>query len=202
MAKIRESSEVVKDRILEVAGRLFALHGIKDVTIRKIAEEAGINHALVIRYFGSKAELVTEILRREISALTYQRPGKPGQSFGLEFLRRILLETLTTHKNTMKLIVRSALDGLSPESYVDQNSERVANKLAKWIESQQAGSSNLPDPKVMSLVINAAMFSLVTNAPWLLSSVGLPPDDFEKQKEAIVDVLVWIIVQAISIPSE
>lgn len=196
MAKIRESSEVVKSRIIEVAKGLFTSHGIKDVSIRKIAEEAGINHALVIRYFGSKAELVTEILRREISALTYQRPEKPGQSFGLEFLRKILFDSLTTQRNTMKLIVRSALDGLSPESYVDENSERAAGKLAKWIESQQT-ASNLPDPKLTSLVINAAMFSFVTNAPWLLSSVGLPPDDFEKQKEAIVDVLVWIIIQAI-----
>lgn len=196
MAKIRESSEVVKSRIIEVAKGLFTSHGIKDVSIRKIAEEAGINHALVIRYFGSKAELVTEILRREISALTYQRPEKPGQSFGLEFLRKILFDSLTTQRNTMKLIVRSALDGLSPESYVDENSERAAGKLEKWIESQQT-ASNLPDPKLTSLVINAAMFSFVTNAPWLLSSVGLPPDDFEKQKEAIVDVLVWIIIQAI-----
>jgi AcrR family transcriptional regulator len=201
MAKTRESSEVVKNRIIEVAKGLFALHGIKNVSIRKIAEEAGINHALVIRYFGSKAELVTEILRREITALTFQRPEKPGQSFGLEFLRRILLDTLATHENTMKLIVRSALDGLSPESYIEDNSERVAGKLEKWIESQQTGS-NLPDPKITSLVINAAMFSFATNAPWLLSSVGLPADDFENRKEAIVDVLVWIIIKAIGAQSE
>ena len=201
MTRIRESSETVKDRIIEVARELFAQHGINGISIRKIAAEAGVNHALLIRYFGSKAELVSEILHREISALTTKQPETPEQiAEALAFIRKILLDALTTHKSMMRLIIRSALDGLSPESYVKEHSDRVANLLANWIQSHQT-DSQLPDPKLMSVVINAAMFSLVANAPWLMSSVGLPPEDFEKRKQDIVDVLMWIIVQAVGLPS-
>ena len=62
LTRQNESAEVVKDRILKVSAKLFAENGIKAVSIRKIAAEAGINHALIIRYFGSKDNLVTEIL--------------------------------------------------------------------------------------------------------------------------------------------
>jgi hypothetical protein len=95
MNKIRESSGIVKSRILDVAARLFAQHGVDSVSIRTIAAEAGINHSLVIRYFGSKDELVTAILRREISSLTGKYSVKPGQetSVGLKNLRSILLST-------------------------------------------------------------------------------------------------------------
>jgi AcrR family transcriptional regulator len=41
VVKQKESSEVVKDRILKVATELFARHGVDGVGIRKIAAEAG-----------------------------------------------------------------------------------------------------------------------------------------------------------------
>ncbi len=51
-------------------------------------------------------------------------------------LRQMLLNSMTD-KDTMRLIVRSELDGLSPESYVDENSVKAATLIAKWIQSQQ-----------------------------------------------------------------
>lgn len=97
MVKQRESSEVVKDRIIKVASKLFAQYGVKDVSIRSI-----------------------------------------------------LLDSLAAHNNTMRLIVRAGLDGLSPESYIDENSERAANILAKWIASHQV-NKQLPDAKLTSV---------------------------------------------------
>lgn len=204
MTKQRESAEIVKNRILDVASELFSKYGIKGVGIRRIAAEAGINHALVIRYFGTKDELVTEILRREISSLTSTYPLEPGQSKAgkLSHLRGVLLNTLANDKNAMKLIIRSGLDGLSPESYVSENSNRAANLIAEWIGSQQK-DKELPDPKLVSLIIVGAMFSLVSIAPWLMTSVGFAPEDFATHKEGIIDTLIWIIAQATGVqPAE
>ncbi len=201
LVKQRESSEIVKDRVLNTATDLFAQYGVSAVSIRKIAAEAGINHALIIRYFGTKDGLVKEILQRKISALAGAHPMKPEQPTveTLASLREILLNALTVDQNTMKLIVRSGLDGLSPESYVDGNGQRAANILAKWIESRQTGEG-LPDAKLVSLIIIGSMFSLVSIAPWLMTAVDLPKDDLENREQDIMDVVIWMIAQSIGLP--
>ena len=77
MGKQKESSEIVIERVLKVPTELFAEHGVDGVSIRQIAAAAGINHALIIRYFGSKDALVAEILKK-IENLTRETSVKSG----------------------------------------------------------------------------------------------------------------------------
>lgn len=50
-------------RILESARALFAQQGYDDVGMRDIGRSAGVDAALVSRYFGSKEDLFAEVLR-------------------------------------------------------------------------------------------------------------------------------------------
>ncbi|MET0908751.1 MAG: helix-turn-helix domain-containing protein, partial [Ilumatobacteraceae bacterium] len=51
-------------RIVEVAERLFALHGIDGVSLRQIAAAAGTaNNSAVNYHFGSKDGLITAIFQ-------------------------------------------------------------------------------------------------------------------------------------------
>lgn len=50
-------SQPTRDRILSAAKRLFLEAGFENTTIRAVAEEAGINASMVMRYYGSKEEL-------------------------------------------------------------------------------------------------------------------------------------------------
>lgn len=206
MAKQRESSEVVRDRILKVATELFAEYGVNGVGIRRIADEAGINHALIIRYFGSKDKLVAEILQREISKLATSYAPNPGNTpvQVLDNLRNILRHILTADRDTMKLVVRFGLDGLPQESYIGGADERAANVLAKWIALQQSRQpdENQPDARFVSMIVMGALFSLVSIGPWLLTSVGLPQEDFEKRMSDIVDTAIWMIARSTGLPFE
>src|SRR5215207_4610014 len=49
-----------REAILAAARRLFAAQGFKSATVRAIAADAGVDPALVIRHYGSKAELFAE----------------------------------------------------------------------------------------------------------------------------------------------
>ena len=49
--------------ILDAAKKLFATKGFGAATVRDICTEAGVNIALVSRYFGSKSELYAEVCR-------------------------------------------------------------------------------------------------------------------------------------------
>jgi AcrR family transcriptional regulator len=49
--------------ILAAAQRLFAEHGYSGTSLRAIGAEAGVDAALIVHFFGSKAELLTEAVR-------------------------------------------------------------------------------------------------------------------------------------------
>lgn len=51
-----------RQRIMDAAQDLFAEHGYDHVSVRAIAERAGVNLALINRYYGSKRELFHEVL--------------------------------------------------------------------------------------------------------------------------------------------
>lgn len=51
--------------VLAAATKLLAESGPQDITVRRIAECAGINHALAHRHFGTKEEIVRQALRAQ-----------------------------------------------------------------------------------------------------------------------------------------
>jgi AcrR family transcriptional regulator len=62
------------DRLIEVAERLFAEHGLDGVSLRQIAAEAGtLNNSAVRYHFGSKEALVTAIIEYRLPHIIQRR---------------------------------------------------------------------------------------------------------------------------------
>lgn len=57
----------IKNRILAAAARVYSQHGFRGATTRLIAAEAGVNEVTLFRTFGSKAELLQEMLRAQVT---------------------------------------------------------------------------------------------------------------------------------------
>jgi len=62
-----------RGQILAVAERLFALRGFRNVSVREITAEAGVNLAAVNYHFGSRDRLLFEIFRRRTGELSRER---------------------------------------------------------------------------------------------------------------------------------
>jgi AcrR family transcriptional regulator len=62
-----------RDRLLNSAEQLFALHGLESVSIRDITESADANAAAIHYHFGSKADLVAAIFHRRAETLGQRR---------------------------------------------------------------------------------------------------------------------------------
>jgi AcrR family transcriptional regulator len=62
-----------KDRLLESAGILFSAKGFRDVSVREIAEHAGVNSTLVGYYFRGKQALFNEVYRSHAAPLALER---------------------------------------------------------------------------------------------------------------------------------
>ena len=61
----------MREILLEAAMTLFAKHGYEKVTIKAIAEEAGVTSGMISYYFGGKGGLYREVLRSLF--LAYER---------------------------------------------------------------------------------------------------------------------------------
>jgi AcrR family transcriptional regulator len=61
---VSPAREEVEQAFLDAAERLLVSVGYANITTRKLAEEAGLNHGLVHYYFGSMKELLLQVLER------------------------------------------------------------------------------------------------------------------------------------------
>jgi len=68
-----EREAATKAQVLAAAERLFALDGFRNVSVRDITAEAGVNLASVNYHFGSKDALLFEIFRRRTAELNRER---------------------------------------------------------------------------------------------------------------------------------
>jgi AcrR family transcriptional regulator len=63
----------VRERILEVAERLFAEHGMSGVGLRAITAEAGVNLASIAYHFGSKDGLLEALFAQRAAPIAQER---------------------------------------------------------------------------------------------------------------------------------
>src|SRR5688572_10218273 len=57
----------IKNRILAAAARVYSQYGFRGATTRLIATEAGVNEVTLFRTFGSKAELLQEMMQAQVT---------------------------------------------------------------------------------------------------------------------------------------
>jgi AcrR family transcriptional regulator len=99
--------------VLDAASELLAKFGPRATTVRDVAALAGVNHALVHRYFGTKEELVKAVLDRhaarfaEVAALARDTPSTIALLYGELAARRSYVEALA----------RAVMDGMRPEQF-------------------------------------------------------------------------------------
>ncbi len=198
MSVKKRDSERSKAAIIAAARKLFAKRGIATVSIRDIAKAAGVSHGLVQQYFGNRKRLVAAIIRNEIeqfgaSALPPEESG-PGQE--LEEVRHRLRTGMTRFHDYAALIMRAELAGVKPEKLLDPTIPNPAMALADLIAHLQASApaaKKRMDPRLVSAYINASLFAFATLAPWLMTTVGLKPEDCETRFDEIAEISVQLL---------
>jgi len=198
----RGSSVETHQRILEAARGLFAQHGVAGVSVRDIASAAGVTHPLVHRYFGTKQQMVAEILRREMEIVGPVRGVGPAAPLApsLESLRGAIDYVLQESRTTILLLLRAQMDGLGSESV----QEEVASPLIilmGWLRRQETLLSE-DELKMLAVGMGAAVFGYVAAAPWLLQEVGLQDRGDDANRAGFVDVLVQVMAAVTGLSAE
>jgi AcrR family transcriptional regulator len=102
-----------RDRLLEHARRMFAQHGYAGITVKGVADAAGVSPNLVTRYFGGKEGLLLAASRVEIPVV--DSVDGEASELGVRLAARIV-DRWTGASGTDPLLVLQRASGERPES--------------------------------------------------------------------------------------
>jgi AcrR family transcriptional regulator len=199
------NAEKTRAAILDAARLLFAEQELSEVSIRDIADAAGVSHGLVQQYFGTREQMIAAIIAHEIERFSDEMLPTPTGTTVEDF--QVLHERLKAGERSFRqyalLILRAELAGIEPEKMLDPAARTPALQLADAIadiQSRTATGRPPMDPKLVSAYINASIFAFGAMSPWLMTAVGLVPEDYEARLDEIVDISVRLIALACGIP--
>jgi AcrR family transcriptional regulator len=191
MRSPRGDAAVTRQVILAAARELFAAHGVDGVSVREIAAAAGVNHALVHRYFGTKDDMVAAILLAEGERMSGMGRPDADPAVSLEALHDVLSHALGEGRTSLLLVLRAEIDGLQPEQMLAGSSLRPLALLRDWIDTHASEDAGV-DAEALTMVIGAAMMGLASCRPMLAAGAGAQEPDEEALLRRCVDVLVGV----------
>ena len=106
----RRSGAETRAALLEAARRRFASSGYEGATVRQIAADAGVDAAMVNRYFGSKEALFFEAAKPSPSLVEEIIRTAPRERVGEELVRAIAEHMAETEPVFVALLRSGSLD--------------------------------------------------------------------------------------------
>lgn len=181
--------------ILDAAAELFSERGYSAVSVRDIAERAGVTHALVHQYVGSKDEVFRAVLKRGEGVLA--SPATDNQDL-LEstslMLRGGLEEPGRAHA---RLLVGSALGGL-PYDRTAGRFEAI-ERLIELAERQASSASQAErkekdlDPRLVVACVGSLFLGWVAVESWMRPAAGVQDMDEAELVEGLERVILSIL---------
>jgi AcrR family transcriptional regulator len=156
--------------LVQAARRRFAFDGYRATTVRDIAAEAGVNVALINRYFGSKEGLFRACLDRVVQDLGTEEPVEQGLERALAGLVTHVVRAPTDDDSLqLMLLLRSSgddgADGIRRETL-----RRYAERLAGAVDDKVSDELLVRAEIALSVVLGMTMLRRSTAVEPLASA--------------------------------
>ena len=168
-----------KDALLQAARTLFGEQGFEGTTIREIGERAGVDAALIARYFGSKADLYIAAVVAE------DAEGTPSEYTGLEQMADVVVARGDRRGPgpIFQAIVRSDTSPEIRAAALDRVAQRWVGPLVANLTAQ-----GVDRPQLRAQVAACALIGI---------SIGRSLGWFDEIRSVPRDDLVALIVDAL-----
>ena len=193
--KRRRGRDATTVAILDAAEELFTMRGYTAVTVRDIADHAGISHPLVHQYVGSKADVLSAVLSRNERRLVSTAPNNPDL---LESTRLILRNGLEQAARAhARLLMQSALDDVPYEESGGRFAaiERLialAQRVAAAASPAERAEKDL-DPRLVVACVGSLFLGWVSGESWMRPAAGLTEMDDAELADGLERVLLGIL---------
>jgi AcrR family transcriptional regulator len=151
----RRGGRGTRDTILEAARAAFARAGYDATSVRGIARDAGVDPALVLHYFGSKAQLFAAALRFPVdpvqiaSRLEQVDPERRGAAFV-----RLFLDVWEVAEN------RGALEAMLRSAVTNEQAAAMLRDFLGRVMAGEVGSRLVDDNPLRPVLIGAQVAGL------------------------------------------
>ena len=199
---MQRRAEVTRNRILEVAEIEFSEKGFYGSRVDEIANKAGVNKALIYKYFGSKEELyetIFSIVYERFSKLERQLISVEGLDFKSRMRRFVELDFLFLKENPT--YVRMLMwENLNNAKYYKE--KRLGNTKSVILEGldqlldDAKKEFNVPEEvtaKQILLTIYGCGFNYFSNSATMMGFLGDDMMDDSILKERIDSVVNMIM---------
>ncbi len=167
-------SDPTRDKLLDVAGRIFADRGYRAATIRQICIAAGANVAAVNYHFGDKLGLYTEVVRQSARIAEFQAA-------------QTVIDQDAPAEDVLRAVIRARLNSLFRGDRPDWNFRIMTHELAQ------------PTPALRRLVNKAGQPLFHRMLELIGGMIGLPAED-ESTRLCAISLLGQIMVYALAAP--
>jgi AcrR family transcriptional regulator len=164
------SAEKTRAAILAAARSLFGANGFEQTTVRAVAREAGVDPALVIRYFGNKAGLFAAAAQFELGLPSLE--GVPPEQFA-ELLIPHFFATWEHDPALLPMLRASATSPVAAAAMARVFAEQVMPALAGAARDAPAERVALVGAQVLGL----AFTRYILHAPPI---VEMTPDQLRR----------------------
>jgi len=167
-----QGRDQIRAAVLDAARELVAERGPDGFTVRDVAARADVNHALVHRHFGTKAEVLQEVLELEAQAVAgaVTRWGTPSPDAGLAGATE-LLELLADYPSYWRALLHAVVE--TPEVAVAGTDATTALFREMW----RAGG---PTNASRSALAGATALGYLVFGTFMTEATQADPDDVRR----------------------
>jgi AcrR family transcriptional regulator len=150
----KRDAGATRQALLQAANELFGLKGYDHTSLREIGERAGVDAALIARYFGGKVQLYSAALRADA-----ERTEDAGDRSSPESITRRLLARVDTYG--LGPIIRALVAAEVDPDLRQTAREHISQRLLEPLTERIAGLG-VPNPDLRAELIVAAIVGIVT----------------------------------------
>ncbi|MGI5451932.1 TetR family transcriptional regulator [Streptomyces sp. CA-249302] len=136
-APARRDAEATKAAILRAARHLLARHAHADITLKAVAERAGVSAPLILKYFGNKDALFARVMSFEADADALL--DAPTAELGRHMVRHVLVSQSRQGADPLLRIVFAPLHGEQGDILRANFRTQVTERLTARLDGPDAG---------------------------------------------------------------
>ncbi|GGN89086.1 TetR family transcriptional regulator [Streptomyces albiflavescens] len=133
----RRDAEATKAAILLAARHLLARHAHADITLKAVADRAGVSAPLILKYFGNKDALFARVMSFESDAEALL--DAPVEDLGRHMVRHLLEGQTQRGADPILRIVFAPIQGEQGDILRTNFRAQVSDRLAERLSGPQAG---------------------------------------------------------------
>lgn len=188
-------------RILEAAARVYAQHGYRGATTRRIAEEAGVNEITVFRHFGNKGALLDCVAHE--CGISEEVPPLPARPVDPQAELTAWIQARMAHNRGMRQLILQTMSELEARPdmapCLGHGPVDAANQLRDYVvRLRRHGQLDIGHGTGMRpLDVNAAVAMLMSATFTDAMSRDMMPEMFPSPPEKAAGAYVRVFLRAI-----